>query len=107
MASRLLRREVCKRLVRHRTLVAAKKVNEQKNFISLLHQQILNNLKDSKIDNLYPIGKGNTIFIKSHKFTRDNMISPDRYGPGIKSIVYEPGKYGRNCPRVESGLKCM
>ena len=58
MASRLLRREVCKRLVRHRTLVAAKKVNEQKNFISLLHQQILNNLKDSKIDNLYPIGKG-------------------------------------------------
>ena len=57
MASRLLRREV-QRLVRHRTLVAAKKVNEQKNFISLLHQQILNNLKDSKIDNLYPIGKG-------------------------------------------------
>jgi len=54
MASRLLRREV-QRLVRHRTLVAAKKVNEQKNFISLLHQQILNNLKDSKIDNLYPI----------------------------------------------------
>ena len=38
--------------------MAAKKVNEQKNFISLLHQQILNNLKDSKIDNLYPIGKG-------------------------------------------------
>ena len=58
MASRLLRREICKRLVRHRTLVAAKKVNEQKNFISLLHQQILNNLKDSKIDNLYPIGNG-------------------------------------------------
>ena len=62
MASRLLRREV-QRLVRHRTLVAAKKVNEQKNFISLLHQQILNNLKDSKIDNLYPIGKGITLHI--------------------------------------------
>ena len=62
MASRLLRREV-QRLVRHRTLVAAKKVNEQKNFISLLHQQILNNLKDSKIDNLYPIGKGETFGI--------------------------------------------
>ena len=43
--------------------MAAKKVNEQKNFISLLHQQILNNLKDSKIDNLYPIGKGITFHI--------------------------------------------
>ena len=77
MASRLLRREVCKRLVRHRTLVAAKKVNEQKNFITLLHQQILNNLKDSKIDNLYPIGKRKTNFIKkSHIFTRGSGISP-------------------------------
>ena len=76
MASRLLRREV-QRLVRHRTLVAAKKVNEQKNFISLLHQQILNNLKDSKIDNLYPIGKG-VHFTNSHqlKFQRSEDGGP-------------------------------
>lgn len=70
MASRLLRREV-QRLVRHRTLVAAKKVNEQKNFISLLHQQILNNLKDSKIDNLYPIGKAYISYIRTSAIFRD------------------------------------
>ena len=94
MASRLLRREVCKRLVRHRTLVAAKKVNEQKNFISLLHQQILNNLKDSKIDNLYPIGKGITFHIvelvsfSEDPWTAGRCSVRPRFIPGIfKGII--------------------
>jgi len=94
MASRLLRREV--RLVRHRALVVktAPNINEERNFISLLHQQILNNLKDSKIDNLYPIasyyfdGKGKSIRphivnIMSQALTGSNELDKDALKVGM------------------------
>ena len=74
--------------------MAAKKVNEQKNFISLLHQQILNNLKDSKIDNLYPIGKGITFHIvelvsfSEDPWTDGRCSVRPRFIPGIfKGII--------------------